>query len=162
MKYFYWTLTIIVIAILGYGYTLNPGGDKKAETNSPAPRPTREVVVYLSKNDANKIVPVAVSRLVVGKTDAEVALAALRELVKGPTLAEIDQGYLTAIPDGVVVNSVSIEGDTAIADFNDKLDTPTSGAPLITTIIHDQIVGTLQQFAKQVKITIGGSRKAKL
>lgn len=101
----------------------------------------------------------AVSRKVV-KTEA-VGRAALLELLKGTTSAEEDKGYLSSIPAGVTINSLSISKGTAYVDFNEKLGEGVGGTCLVDRI-RGQITQTLKQFSTvdKVVISINGESEA--
>lgn len=93
----------------------------------------------------------AVSRKVV-KTEA-VGRAALLELLKGTTSVEEDKGYLSSIPAGVTINSLSISKGTAYVDFNEKLGEGVGGSCLVGRI-RGQITQTLKQFSTVDKVVI--------
>lgn len=82
-----------------------------------------------------------------------VARAALEELLGGP----ITGGILTAIPEGVELKNITIEGGVATADFDEKLQEGVAGSARVT-MIRQQIERTLLQFdtVQEVIITING------
>lgn len=90
------------------------------------------------------------------KTQA-VGRAALNELLKGVTTGEKARKYYTGIPEGVVLNSLTIKDGVAYADFNSKLNEGVGGSCL-TSRIRSQIRNTLQQFptVKSVVISVEG------
>lgn len=87
---------------------------------------------------------------------AAVAEAALTELLKGPTAAEHNAGYVSAIPRGVKMNSLSVTNGVAKVDFSKALE-PGGGACAVTGI-RAQIEKTLMQFStvKSVTISVDG------
>lgn len=101
----------------------------------------------------------AISRKVV-KTEA-VGRAALLELLKGTTSAEEDKGYISSIPSGVTINSLSISKGVAYVDFNEKLGEGVGGTCLVDRI-RGQITQTLKQFSTvdKVVISINGESEA--
>lgn len=93
---------------------------------------------------------------IVAKT-VTTAKAALEELLKGPTEAELGQKYYTSINIGVSLNKVTIQDGTAYADFNSQLDYQVGGSCRVASIAS-QIRETLKQFptVKNVIISIDG------
>jgi len=83
--------------------------------------------------------------------------AALEELLKGPTTAEKEKGYLTSINEGVKIQSLTIQGDIARVDFNPQLEFQVGGSCRVAAIAA-QITKTLKQFStvKKVIISIAG------
>jgi spore germination protein GerM len=90
------------------------------------------------------------------KTDA-VALAAINELLKGPTAAEKEKGYMSNINSGVKVKNLSIKDSVAKIDFNEQLQFQVGGSCKVSAI-YAQIKQTLKQFpsVKDVIISING------
>lgn len=82
-----------------------------------------------------------------------VARAALEELLKGPTAAEQDAGYVSNINEGVKINSLTINKGVAAVDFSDELQKEVGGACRVTAI-RAQIVETLNQFSTVHKVII--------
>ncbi len=85
-----------------------------------------------------------------------VGRTSLTELLKGPTQAEKNQGYTSAIPAGVVLNYLDIGSNgIAYADFNDKL---TAAGSCAGDLIRAQIEQTLKQWptVKSVVIKVNG------
>lgn len=85
------------------------------------------------------------------------ALAALAELLGGPTAAERAEGYATAINSGVTVRRLVIENGVAAIDFDERLQEYVGGSCRVTAI-RAQITATLRQFpeVKEVVISIDG------
>lgn len=90
------------------------------------------------------------------KTEA-VARAALEELLKGPTIQEKSQGFLTSINSGVKIQKLTIENGTAMVDFDEQLEYQVGGSCRVAAI-RAQITQTLKQFTtiKDVVISING------
>lgn len=88
---------------------------------------------------------------------ANVAEAALLELLEGPSAAEAALGSRTAIMPGTRLISISIEADVATADFSREMALAASD-PCIAKAFRSQIEQTLKQFPaiKVVKIKIEG------
>lgn len=84
--------------------------------------------------------------------------AALEELLKGPTTAEKNSGYTTAINPGVKINSLTIQDGVARADFSKELNTNVAGSCRVNAI-RAQITETLKQFSSvnNVIISINGN-----
>ncbi len=79
--------------------------------------------------------------------------AALDELLKGPTPGERDLGYGTNIPEGVVIQRLTIGSGTAAVDFNAKLEEGVGGSCRVAAI-RAQIMNTLKQFPTVQRVTI--------
>lgn len=92
----------------------------------------------------------------ISKTPA-VARAALEELLKGPTVAEKAQGFLTNINQGVKIQKLVIENQTAKVDFDEQLEFQVGGSCRVAAI-SAQITETLKQFptVDSVIISING------
>lgn len=86
-----------------------------------------------------------------------VARAALLELLKGPTQAELQDNYMTALNPNVALNSVSITNGVAHADFSEQLGAGVAGSCRVSAI-RAQITETLKQFptVQNVVISING------
>ncbi len=87
----------------------------------------------------------------------QTARAALDELLKGPTTAERNQGFITSINPGVSIQRLSIENRIAYVDFDDTLESQVGGSCRVAAI-RAQITQTLLQFdtVDQVVISING------
>lgn len=124
-----------------------------------SPVETQIVKVYFNNDQldpefsCNKVFPV--ERKII-KTQA-VAKAALEELLKGPIQQDKDQGYLTNINNGVLIQSLNITDGTAFVDFNDQLEYQVGGSCHVAAI-RAQITETLKQFptVQNVIISING------
>lgn len=88
---------------------------------------------------------------------AAVGTEALKELLKGTTDAEEAQGYLTTLPEGVHLTSLTITNGTARADFDAALEYQIGGSCRVS-FIRRQITATLEQFStvRHVIISIDG------
>ncbi len=87
-----------------------------------------------------------------------IARETLVHLLSGPTEEEINEGYTTAINDGVEILSIYIDNNVAYVDFSSELDT--SGSAM-TMAVRDQITNTLMQFetVEEVVISIEGNNE---
>ena len=92
----------------------------------------------------------------IAKTSA-VGMAALQELLNGPTAAEEADGYSTAINYGVKIQSLNIKDKTAYVDFDETLEKAVGGSCRVAAI-RSQISNTLKQFAtvENIVISING------
>jgi spore germination protein GerM len=127
------------------------------------PTATQSVLVYYAVPTATDFDFVAVERIVPKTDDAnELALAALREWAKGPTVGQRSQGMSSALNDGVVVNSVKIEDGQATIDFNDKFDTPMGGSARVM-VISQSVQKIMKQFGVEgmpnIRLTINNGER---
>ncbi len=85
------------------------------------------------------------------------ALAALQELLKGLSKDDEKKGYRTSIPQFTRLQKLSVEKNTARADFNETLQFQVAGSCRVTAI-RAQITETLKQFSsiQNVVISIDG------
>lgn len=97
---------------------------------------------------------VEVTRLV-PKTTA-VASAALTELLKGPTAAELASGFTSNLPAGSKLNSITIVNGEARADFNAATESGGGSCSMAARV--RQIEQTLKQFptVQTVRLSIDG------
>src|SRR4030042_3349817 len=113
------------------------------------------VKVFFNNNNldpefsCNKVFPVERKIL---KTKA-VGMAALEELLKGPTDSEKNQGFFTSINPEVKVQSLIIENGIAKADFDETLQFQVGGSCRVSAI-RSQITETLKQFPTVDSVTI--------
>jgi len=93
---------------------------------------------------------------------AAIGRASIAELLKGPTDAELAQGYTTSIPVDTALNSLVIGDRTAKADFTRSLE-PGGGSCRVTAI-RSQIEETLRQFdtVDNVVISVEGNSETAL
>ena len=75
----------------------------------------------------------------------EVAYMALYQLIQGPNIGELGEGYDTRISGQVKINSVVVQGDTAYADFSEGLAYGITESCKVDAI-KAQITDTLKQF----------------
>jgi len=92
----------------------------------------------------------------VPKTPA-IARAALEALLRGATLEEINQGFISNINPGVRIQSLIIENGVAKVDFDEQLEFQVGGSCRVAAI-RAEITQTLKQFptVKEVIISING------
>ncbi len=85
-----------------------------------------------------------------------VAVAAIEELLRGPSLEEEAMGYTTALNSNASLNSITIENGIAYADFTSELEV--SGGSAMVMMVREQIEKTLLQFEtiNEVVISIEG------
>lgn len=121
---------------------------------------TTKIDVYFDNNKIEQGISIVCDRVFaverkIPKTLA-VARAAVEELLKGPTVAEKVQGYVSAIPSGSKLNSISIVNGEARADFN--ATTESGGGSCSMGARVAQITNTLKQFPTitSVKLSIDG------
>lgn len=81
------------------------------------------------------------------------ARATLEELLKGPTVKEVSDGYITNINSGVKLNKVTIIDGIAKADFDKQLEFQVGGSCRVASI-SAQITETLKQFPSVQKVII--------
>ena len=86
----------------------------------------------------------------------------LKKLIKGPTAAEKNNGYLTAVPSSLRMRSVTLKNRIAVIDFDNSIGKGAAGNILISRL--DQIVYTATQFNNidSVIITINGKGRKSL
>lgn len=83
---------------------------------------------------------------------------ALNELLAGPSPDETAQGFQSAIPEGVKVNSFQVEGGKAKVDFSGELLSYGGGSARVEAIIN-QITSTVKEndpSIGSVEITVNG------
>ena len=87
----------------------------------------------------------------------ELAYVALKELLKGPTDTEKNQGFSTSINPGTKIQKISIVEGVATADFNQAFNEGVGGSCMVMAI-RSQITETLKQFPeiKEVVISVNG------
>jgi spore germination protein GerM len=103
--------------------------------------PQVDAKVFLVKTSSQEIELVAVPRRV--SAELPLAEAVLRELLKGPTAAERQQGLASLIPEGAALRSVSVtETGVVRADFSEGLQEGIGGSMRVMGI-RQQIEGTL-------------------
>ena len=137
-----------------------PENDKEFNVSVQlVPIQTLNVNAYFNNNNldpqisCNKVFPV---QRQIAKTQT-VAMAAVSELLKGPSDAKKSQGYYTNINPGVKIQKMTIENGVAKADFDETLETAVGGSCRVSAI-RVQITETLKQFptVQSVIISING------
>jgi len=137
-----------------------PENDKEFNVSVQlVPIQTLNVNAYFNNNNldpqisCNKVFPV---QRQIAKTQT-VAMAAVSELLKGPSDAEKSQGYYTNINPGVKIQKMTIENGVAKADFDETLETAVGGSCRVSAI-RVQITEILKQFptVQSVIISING------
>jgi spore germination protein GerM len=113
------------------------------------------IKAYFSVGDGTDCSQVASVNRTVSKTSA-VANAALVELLKGPTQAEVRQGFRTNITAGTKVQKIEIRNGVAYVDFNSTIEQ--GGGSCAREAIIAQVTSTLKQFStiKTVVISVNG------
>ena len=103
--------------------------------------PQVDAKVFLVRTPSQEIELVAVPRRV--PVDLPLAEAVLRELLKGPTVAERRQGLTSLIPEKAALRSLAV-GDSGVAraDFSEGLQQGMSGSMRVQGI-RQQIEATL-------------------
>jgi hypothetical protein len=97
----------------------------------------------------------AVSRRIEKRSDT--ARAAMEELLKGPSVAESNQGFQTAINPFVMLQKIILKDGIATVDFDDDFLAGVAGSCRVQAI-RSQIEHTLKQFSsiKSVVISVNG------
>jgi spore germination protein GerM len=88
----------------------------------------------------------------VPKTEA-LGRAALEELLRGATAAEMESGYATNINSGVTIKSLSIVNKIATVRFNDAFEVGVAGSCRVAAI-RAQVEQTLLQFSTVERVVI--------
>lgn len=120
--------------------------------------PEQGIKIYLLRFDekSEKTVLYGVGRKIQSE---QPVLAALRELIKGPSAREKQNGLLTAVPPGLIVRGVSMRQRIAVIDFNEALEENAIGAIFLSRM--DQILYTATQFegVEGIIVQINGRTK---
>lgn len=140
-------MTILLCALLAVsaGCRSRPTTPESVPTPTPPverpPDPGQVMNVYFVRGEK-----VGVGGREIPKTadTAGAALSAMRALVAGPSDDEKAFGLTSAIPEGVSVNGVTLDGDTATVDLS--ADFASGGGSLSTLLRVTQVVCTLTQF----------------
>ena len=126
------------------------------------PAPQVDAKVFLVRTSSQEIELVAVPRRV--SAELPLAEAVQRELLKGPTAAERQQGLASLIPKGAALRSVSVS-DTGVAraDFSEGLQQGIGGSMRVLGI-RQQIEATLTTIPgiKSVILSIEGETEGVL
>ncbi|MDD4995610.1 MAG: GerMN domain-containing protein [Patescibacteria group bacterium] len=165
MKIFYVILLLAVVSLIGCSceraeWAPAPTAEEKG-IDMPAGVTTETMTLKIFFNNSNldpefTCVKVFSVTREVEKTVA-VGRAAIEELLKGPTEAELAEGYITNINPGVILQSLKIIDSVAYADFDETLERAVGGSCRVAAI-SAQIRETLMQFptVKSVVISIDG------
>jgi spore germination protein GerM len=131
------------------------GGDKRGDKPADI---RKDVSVYLLKLDekTERIYLSPVKRTV---TEKDILASALENLIKGPTQHEKERGFITAVPSGLKIRSIAVNGRTAEIDFNNAIEEGAAGDILLKRV--QQIVYTSTQFdsVNSIIIKINGQRR---
>ncbi|PTM58220.1 GerMN domain-containing protein [Desmospora activa] len=134
------------------GLTRNGGINLELSQGVDASSSMPVTLYFLGQTENNDVYYVPVTRMI--KRKGNTAEAALQELVKGP---QHGSELVTALAETTRVNSVKVEGDTAVADFGKELlqysDEQEASKDALQTIILSLTENTA---AKKVKITVEG------
>jgi hypothetical protein len=134
-------LLVLLVAGCGGGGGGGEGMTTVTETTTTTPAESTDLRVYFFLED--KVWPVARE---VDETDA-VATAALEELLAGPTdEEEVQFSFSTAIPDGVELESVTVDGGVARVELSEELPEEAKA----------QVVYTASQFPTVDAVDLGG------
>ena len=81
----------------------------------------------------------------------------LLSLLDGPTSSEINQGYLNIIPEGTILNTVYVKGNTAYIDFSEEFQFNPLGTVGLEAQLQ-QVVYTATEFSNidDVQVIIDG------
>jgi spore germination protein GerM len=151
---------LFVLIVLGIGTWAYISSAPHAASPTPLPSTTTTSFNIYFPNEkfdplvtCEKVFPV---KRTVAKTVA-VGVAALNELLKGPTAIEKSSGYSTTLPSGAHLKLLTINNGTANADFDQALQQSIGGSCRVG-LIRRQITETLLQFpsVKAVVISIDG------
>lgn len=119
--------------------TETPPADGTEPTAAPAPTaPGLGLRIYLVRDEK-----VGVAARQVPKT-AQVAQAAMRELLAGPSASERSWGFSTTIPAGTRLNGVTVRDGLATVDLSPEFER--GGGSLSMQLRAAQVVFTLTQF----------------
>lgn len=99
--------------------------------------------------DCEKVYPV--ERKV--KKDPKTATSALRELLKGPTLTESKEGFISSLNMGIELNKITVANGEVKVDFNSVLGEGVAGSCRVGQI-RAQIESTLKQFPTITSVVI--------
>lgn len=147
-------VALLFCCILLTGAAVGCGGKAGPTVPNNATLPVSagtKVTLYFLRGE----VASAVVRTIAGATST--AGLALNELLRGPTPDEQQQGLTTAIPDGTLLNSFSVEGGVAKVDFSKELAVG-GGSARIQAIMNqiNQTVLANDPNVKTVEVTVAG------
>jgi spore germination protein GerM len=118
----------------------------------------RERVIYFVKIDNSGLVFTSPVKRRVNVSDSPL-LDALNLMLQGPTETEQAQGFTSLIPEGVRIQNVRVNGNTAMISFNENFMFNNYGAEGYIAQLR-QIVWTATEFpnVKDVQVLIEGRR----
>lgn len=145
------TLGAIALAAAAVLLGAGCGGSREAVTSTratPAPRPVRtlSVVVYLLRD--GRVAPA--KRTV--RTRARPEVAALRELLRGPTARDAARGLATAIPADTTLGAVFLRDRVATVDLHLPSPDEDEGS---TRPLTAQVVYTLTELSQIEQVAFG-------
>ena len=156
-----WWPVFLAGIVVGLGYYmafLAPNDVERALTRG-------ETYIFLARSTPTDFEIIPIQRQITKGLNLEAAAkATIEELLKGPTEFDRENGFFSAIPEGVVVNQVRIEDDLITVDFNNRIDQGVAGSATVLAI-RGQLEKTLLRLPgiKQYRLTVdGGSREVQL
>ncbi len=131
--------------------------DEQALEPEPEHRERRYGIYFIRVTDEGQIYAERVERRV-QFTDSPMT-ATIRELMRGPTLEELDSGYLNLIPDDAELISAWVREGTAYLNFSESFQFNTMGVEGLVAQLK-QIVYSTTEFptVDRVQILIEGER----
>ena len=149
---------ILVLALLGYVllgsvFNFSPFNYEGPLTKSE----TVSVKVYWGKTGNNSDCSKVESTERQVSNSVHRAKAAIQALIVGPNDGEKAKGYLSNLPTDAVLNSLTVRGSIAYADFDEAFQYGVAGSCRVLAI-RAQIESTLKQFPsiKKVVISVNG------
>ena len=117
----------------------------------------KEVSVYFLNVENQQEELVEVKRIIPHEPGVSYPFSALTQLLNGPTQEESESGIFSMINPGTVAYDLTLEGEVATVDFNEKLQEGVAGSATVMAI-RNQIERTLLQFdyITEVVISING------
>lgn len=157
-------LTALLVLALALGAGAVSGCSREATSEPPAPEPEPTVTPEPGQTETTMTVTlyfVGGERLAVAARDvpstASVAHAALTELLAGPSDTDAEAGLATQIPEGTLINEVSIADGVATVDVSPEFES--GGGSLSMQLRVAQVVYTLTAFptVERVAFEIDGA-----
>lgn len=143
------TLIILTIIVITLSYYLFQS--LRQNTPPESAFETTEVVVFFNKvgeTECDKVYP---TRREIEGTN-QIIEKTIYSLLEGPTEEEQKQGYITNIPEGVILLNYEIKNGFAIVDFSGELNNAAGSCRV--QAIRAQITQTLMQFENIQEVTI--------
>jgi len=145
--------------------TAAPAADRprSTATDSPAAAPTTRPTVrrahlfFVTVDPNGKLLMKGVIRPI--PTSDSPLRDTLEAMLKGPTAQELNSGMLTMIPLESRLRSVTVNGDTAVVDFNESFRFNTQGTEALNAQLR-QVVYAATEFpsVKDVQVLIEGKK----